>query len=145
MSKKVVESLKALLADNYTLYLKTQNFHWNVTGPNFQSLHQLFMDQYTDLFNANDLIAERIRALGAKAPGSFKEFSKLATIKEAGEAKITAAQMLKELIKDQDTILKTLKKVVDAADVADDEVTEGMVVDRMEIHEKNRWMLQASA
>lgn len=143
MSKKVVEGLKKLLADNYTLYLKTQNFHWNVTGPNFQSLHQLFMVQYTDLFNANDAIAERIRALGSKAPGSFKEFSKLTTIKEA-EGNLTAKQMVQELIKGQDEILKTLRKVADEADNADDEVTEGMLVARMEIHEKNRWMLQAS-
>lgn len=143
MSKKVVEGLKKLLADNYTLYLKTQNFHWNVTGPNFQSLHQLFMAQYTDLFNANDAIAERIRALGSKAPGSFKEFSKLTTIKEA-EGNLTAKQMVQELIKGQDEILKTLRKVADEADDADDEVTEGMLVARMEIHEKNRWMLQAS-
>jgi starvation-inducible DNA-binding protein len=143
MSKKVVEGLKKLLADNYTLYLKTQNFHWNVTGPNFQSLHQLFMTQYTDLFNANDAIAERIRALGSKAPGSFKEFSKLTTIKEA-EGNLTAKQMVQELIKGQDEILKTLRKVADEADDADDEVTEGMLVARMEIHEKNRWMLQAS-
>ena len=143
MSKKVVENLKTLLADNYTLYLKTQNFHWNVTGQNFQSLHQLFMAQYTDLFNSNDLIAERIRALGSKAPGSFKEFQKLATIKEAS-GELTAKQMVEQLVKDQDAILKTLRKVADSADDADDEVTEGMVVARMEIHEKNRWMLQAS-
>jgi starvation-inducible DNA-binding protein len=143
MSKKVVENLKTLLADNYTLYLKTQNFHWNVTGPNFQSLHQLFMAQYTDLFNSNDLIAERIRALGSKAPGSFKEFQKLATIKEAS-GEVNAKQMVSELEKDQTAIIKTLKKVAAAASEANDEVTEGMVVDRMEIHEKNRWMLQAS-
>ena len=143
MSKKVVDGLKKLLADNYTLYLKTQNFHWNVTGPNFQSLHVLFMDQYTDLFNANDAIAERIRALGSKAPGSFKEFSKLTTIKEA-EGNLTAKQMVSELVKGQNEILKTLRKVADAADATDDEVTEGMLVARMEIHEKNRWMLEAS-
>jgi starvation-inducible DNA-binding protein len=143
MSKKVVENLKALLADNYTLYLKTQNFHWNVTGPNFQSLHQLFMAQYTDLFNANDAIAERIRSLGSKAPGTFKEFSKLATIKEAS-GDISAKQMLAELIKDQNAILKTLRKLADSADDVDDEVTEGMAVARMEIHEKNRWMLESS-
>ncbi len=143
MSKKVVENLKTLLADNYTLYLKTQNFHWNVTGPNFQSLHQLFMAQYTDLFNSNDLIAERIRALGSKAPGSFKEFQKLATIKEAS-GELNAKQMVSELEKDQTAIIKTLKKVAAAASESNDEVTEGMVVDRMEIHEKNRWMLQAS-
>ncbi len=143
MSKKVVENLRSLLADNYTLYLKTQNFHWNVTGPNFQSLHTLFMAQYTDLFNANDLIAERIRALGSKAPGSFTAFGKLTSIKEAGE-NVSAKEMINQLIKDQTIIIKTLKKLADAADLANDEVTEGLAVDRMEIHEKNRWMLEAS-
>ena len=143
MSKKVIENLKTLLADNYTLYLKTQNFHWNVTGPNFQSLHQLFMDQYTDLFNANDAIAERIRSLGSKAPGSFSAFLKLSSIKEAGE-NLSAKEMLSQLVKDQGTIIKTLKKVAAAAAEADDEVTEGIAVDRIEIHEKNRWMLESS-
>ena len=144
MSKKVIDSLKALLADNYTLYLKTQNFHWNVTGPNFQSLHLLFEAQYTDLFAANDLIAERIRALGSKAPGSFKEFSALATIKEAS-GNYTQKQMLAELIKDQGLMIKTLKKVTKAANEAEDEVTDSLATDRIEVQEKNRWMLEASA
>ncbi len=143
MSKKVVDNLKNLLADNYTLYLKTQNFHWNVTGPNFQSLHVLFETQYNDLFAANDAIAERIRALGSKAPGSFKEFEKLSTIKEASGS-YNAKQMVTELVKDQNNIIKTLKKVVSAAAASGDEVTEGIAVDRIEIHEKNRWMLESS-
>lgn len=143
MSKKVIDNLKVLLADSYTLYLKTQNFHWNVTGPNFQSLHALFETQYTDLATAIDEIAERIRALGAKAPASYTAYAKLATIKEAGE-NVTAKNMVAELIKDQTAILKTLRKLADAADDVDDEVTEGMAVSRMQIHEKNRWMLQSS-
>jgi starvation-inducible DNA-binding protein len=143
MSKKVIDNLKTLLADNYTLYLKTQNFHWNVTGPNFQSLHLLFETQYNDLFAANDLIAERIRALGSKAPGSFSAFEKLASVKEATD-NISAKEMLNQLVKDQGIIIKTLKKLADAADEADDEVTESLATDRIEIHEKNRWMLQAS-
>lgn len=142
-NQKVVDNLKNLLADSYTLYLKTQNFHWNVTGPNFQSLHVLFETQYTDLAAAIDEIAERIRALGSKAPASYSAFSKLTSIKEAGE-NLNAKQMVSELIKDHNNILKTLRKLADIADDVDDEVTEGMAVARMQIHEKNRWMLEAS-
>ena len=139
----VAKALKHLLADNYTLYLKTQNYHWNVTGPNFRSLHLMFEEQYTDLTAANDVLAERIRSLGEQAPGSFKAFGALSTIKESDTVP-GADAMVKELAKDQDKILKTLKTALEAAQKTGDEVTVGMVTERMTIHEKNRWMLQSS-
>jgi starvation-inducible DNA-binding protein len=143
MSKKVIDNLKIVLAESYSLALKTQSYHWNVTGPNFQSLHSLFEVQYTDIATAIDEIAERIRALGDKAPATFKAYSKLSTIKDGNE-NFSAKEMVNDLIKDQKTIVKTLKKLADSADSVDDEVTEGLAVDRMKIHEKNIWLLQSS-
>lgn len=140
--KKVIEALKKLLADNYTLYLKTQNYHWNVTGSSFNSLHLLFEALYTDLFNANDLIAERIRALGEKAPGSFKDFLKLTDIKEeTGYPKAT--EMVKNLAKDQETITATAEALLQAAEEAGDEPTVDLAIGRQEVHQKNHWMLKA--
>lgn len=136
-------SLKIALADSYILYLKTQNFHWNVTGPNFKSLHLMFEEQYNDLFGAVDLLAERIRALGEKAPGSFAKYSKITNIKEGNED-LTAEAMVKELAQDQDIIGKTLANVLKEAQKAGDEVTAGMVIDRIEVHQKNAWMLKSS-
>ncbi len=135
--------LKNVLADSYVLYLKTQNYHWNVTGPQFASLHGLFEEQYTDLAAAIDEIAERIRTLGEKAPGSFAEFSKLASIKEATGDE-SAQSMVKQLAEDQDTLIATLTAALDAASEAGDEVTIGFVTDRIGVHEKNRWMLTSS-
>lgn len=140
----VIAGLKASLADSYTLYLKTQNFHWNVTGPQFQSLHALFMTQYTDLALANDEIAERIRALGEFAPGSYKAFSKLASIKEAEEGTTQAVQMVKALVKDQTTLVKTLNTCLKAAQKAGDDPTTDLMIRRITQHEKNRWMLESS-
>lgn len=139
----VSEALKTVLADSYTLYLKTQNFHWNVTGPQFHSLHLLFETQYTDLQTAVDEIAERIRSLGDNAPGSFKSFLKLTGIKEAEDTP-DATSMVKALAKDQDIVLASLQKALAAAQKAGDEATTGMVTDRITIHEKNRWMLNSS-
>lgn len=142
-NKPVSEALKTVLADSYTLYLKTQFFHWNVTGPHFRSLHLLFEEQYTDLQTAVDELAERIRTLGEVAPGSYKAYSKLTGITEA-ETVPDAADMVKALVKDQDVILGSLQKTLEAAQKAGDEATVGMVTDRITIHEKNRWMLKSS-
>lgn len=142
-NKPVSEALKTVLADSYVLYLKTQNFHWNVTGPQFRSLHLLFEEQYTDLQAAVDEIAERIRALGDTAPGSFKQFLKLTGIKESEDTP-EASAMVKALAKDQDVLVASLQKALEAAQKAGDEVTAGLVTDRMTVHEKNRWMLKSS-
>ena len=145
MSKKnkaVIEALEKLLADTYTLYLKTQNFHWNVTGPSFNTLHTLFQLQYEDMILANDTIAERIRTLGEKAPGSFKAFLKLTDIKEA-EGHPKAVDMVKTLVKDQDTIVASAKALLKAAQDNADDPTVDLAITRMEVHQKNQWMLKA--
>jgi len=142
-NEKVADLLKTTLADSYILYLKTQNYHWNVTGPNFKSLHLMFEEQYNDLFTAVDLIAERIRALGQKAPGSFASYVKLAHIKE-GDENLDADLMLQELAEDQNIICNSLTKVLHEAQQAGDEVTAGIAADRIEIHQKNAWMLNSS-
>jgi starvation-inducible DNA-binding protein len=140
--KAIVHGLATLLADTYTLYLKTHNYHWNVTGPMFQTLHVLFETQYTELSLAVDLIAERIRALGEFAPGSYKEFSKLTSIKEADG--IPAAQdMIKDLVKGQEALAKTARSIVPVADKASDEPTLDLLTQRMQVHEKNAWMLRS--
>jgi len=140
--KETIVKLKALLASTYTLYLKTHNYHWNVTGPMFANLHILFETHYTELALAVDEIAERIRALGAKAPGSYSEFAELSLIKEStGEP--TATEMLKDLTKDQEIIAKLALEVVGAASAVGDEATAGIATDRQSIHEKNAWMLRS--
>lgn len=141
-SKAVVEALSHVLADNYTLYLKTQNFHWNVTGPHFQQLHLLFQAQYEELAAANDEIAERIRSLGHKAPGSFSAFARLASIKEA-EGDLTWQKMIETLAADQDKICDSLNKTLKLAQEVDDEPTIDMMIGRLSLHQKNKWMLQA--
>lgn len=144
-NKPVIDGLKNTLADSYTLFLKTQNYHWNVTGPNFRGLHLLFEEQYNDLFAAIDEIAERIRALDEHAPGSFKAFAKLSKIKEAADETPTSAAMVKELAKDQDTLIATLTKTIEAAQKAGDEATADLLIGRVAVHEKNRWMLKSSS
>jgi len=144
MSNSLVSKLKVVLADSYTLYLKTQNFHWNVTGPSFQSLHNLFEEQYNDLFEANDEIAERIRTLGEAAPGSFEQFLGLKTIDEAPATPPAANAMVQELAQDQDRIVATLTAALKEAQANDDEATIGLLVDRITTHEKNGWMLKSS-
>jgi starvation-inducible DNA-binding protein len=125
------------------LYLKTQNYHWNVTGPNFEAFHLMFEEQYNDLFTAVDLIAERIRALGTKAPGSFASYSKVTNIKE-GDEDLDATSMLTELAKDQDTISNSFAQALKAVQDIGDEVTVGIMTDRIEIHQKNAWKLRSS-
>ncbi len=141
-STAVVESLAHLLADNYTLYLKTQNYHWNVTGPHFQQLHLLFQAQYEELAASNDEIAERIRALGAKAPGSSAAYAKLAKIKEEN-GDPDWKSMLKNLAQDQDKICETVTATLKLAQEVGDEPTADLMIGRLTVHQKNRWMLQA--
>lgn len=140
--KAIAHGLSVLLADTYTLYLKTHNYHWNVTGPMFQTLHTLFETQYTELAIAVDDIAERIRALGEFAPGSYKEYAKLTSLKEA-DGIPTAEEMIKDLVKGQEAIAKTARSIVPVADGASDEVTLDLLTQRMTIHEKNAWMLRS--
>jgi len=140
--KSIAQGLAVLLADTYTLYLKTHNYHWNVTGPMFQTLHTLFETQYTELAVAVDDIAERIRALGEFAPGSYKEYAKLTSIKEA-EGIPSAEEMIKDLVKGQEAIAKTARSIVPTADEASDEVTLDLLTQRMTVHEKTAWMLRS--
>ncbi|CAM5210667.1 Dps family protein [Alishewanella longhuensis] len=140
--KAIAHGLSVLLADTYTLYLKTHNYHWNVTGPMFQTLHTLFETQYTELAVAVDDIAERIRALGEFAPGSYKEYAKLTSLKEA-DGIPSAEDMIKDLVKGQEAIAKTARSIVPVADGASDEVTLDLLTQRMTVHEKNAWMLRS--
>ena len=139
---KIVEGLSHLLADTYTLYLKTHNFHWNVTGPMFQTLHLLFMEFYTEQWTAVDQIAERIRAMGAPAPGSYEAFATLTAIKQSrGLPK--ARDMIIELIEGQETVARTARQMFDVAAQANDQPTCDLLTQRMQIHEKNAWMLRS--
>lgn len=140
--KAIAHGLSVLLADTYTLYLKTHNYHWNVTGPMFQTLHTLFETQYTELAVAVDDIAERIRALGEFAPGSYREYAKLTNLKEA-DGIPSAEEMIKDLVKGQEAIAKTARSIVPVADGASDEVTLDLLTQRMTVHEKNAWMLRS--
>jgi starvation-inducible DNA-binding protein len=134
--------LARLLADSYTLYLKTHNFHWNVTGPMFNTLHLMFEGQYTELATAVDLIAERIRALGIPAPGSYSQFSKLSSVKE--ETRVPpAAEMVRQLVEGQETVARTAREAFKAADKASDQATMDLLTQRMQVHEKNAWMLRS--
>ncbi len=142
-TSKTTTLLKGVLADTYTLYLKTQNYHWNVTGIDFRQLHLLFEDQYTELAAAIDTLAERIRARGDIAPGSFKQFLELSSIKEAKE-KADAKAMVKDLLDSHRTLSKRLHAVLKAAQKEGDEVTVGVMSTRMESHEKQAWMLQST-
>ncbi|TWI02755.1 starvation-inducible DNA-binding protein [Luteimonas cucumeris] len=143
--KKIAQNLSVFLADAYTLYLKTHNFHWNVTGPMFNALHNMFETQYTEQWNALDDIAERIRALGFNAPGSYAEFIKLSSIKE--EPGLAEAQdwreMVRQLVVGNEAVCRTARKVLDVADDADDEPTEDLLIQRLQTHEKNAWMLRS--
>jgi len=140
--KKIVEGLSKLLADTYTLYLKTHNFHWNVTGPMFQTLHLMFMTQYTEMWTNVDLIAERIRSLDAPAPGTYSQFTKLASIKEtAGVPK--AQEMIKILLAGHEAVTRTARLVFPVAEKASDQPTMDLLTQRMEVHEKTAWMLRS--
>jgi len=140
--RDIAAGLSRLLADSYTLYLKTHNFHWNVTGPMFQTLHTLFETQYTELATAVDEIAERIRALGEPAPGSYQQFAALSSIPE--ETGIPSAEnMIRQLVEGQEAVARTARSIFPAADEARDEPTADLLTQRMQIHEKNAWMLRS--
>lgn len=138
----IAGGLARLLADTYILYLKTHNYHWNVEGPMFQTLHQMFMDQYTEAWNAVDPIAERIRALGHYAPGTYKQYMKLASVKES-EGVPRAEKMVRELIEGQERVARTARSVLPLADKANDQPTLDLLTQRLDIHEKNAWMLRS--
>jgi starvation-inducible DNA-binding protein len=140
--KTIAEGLSRLLADTYTLYLKTHNFHWNVTGPMFQTLHLMFETQYNELALAVDLIAERIRALGYPAPGTYAEYAKLSSIKE--EPGVPKAQdMIRLLVQGQEAVVRTARSIFPSAEDANDEPTADLLTQRMQVHEKTAWMLRS--
>jgi starvation-inducible DNA-binding protein len=140
--EKIARGLSVLLADSYTLYLMTHNFHWNVTGPQFNSLHLMFMGQYTEQWNALDVIAERIRALGFPAPGTYKAFVKLATIKEV-DGVPKANEMVRHLVAAQEATARTARKLFPVVDAANDQPTADVLTQRIDIHEKTAWMLRS--
>ena len=138
----LAKGLSRLLADSYTLYLKTHNYHWNVEGPLFNTLHLMFEQQYTELALAVDEIAERIRALGHPAPGSYQAFAGLTAIKEA-KGTPSAKQMIRELVIGQETVVRTAREIIPTASAAHDEPTADLLTQRMQVHEKNAWMLRS--
>lgn len=138
----IADQLSRVLADSYTLYLKTHNYHWNVTGEQFNTLHTMFETQYTELAAAVDEVAERIRALGLPSPGSYREFSGLTSIDEASGDE-DATSMLRQLVIGQETVARTAREAFPAADAANDQPTADLLTQRMQIHEKNAWMLRS--
>jgi len=139
---RIVGSLSTVLADAYMLYLKTHNFHWNVTGPMFSSLHVMFEEQYTEQWNALDDIAERIRSLGHFAPATYKRYAELSSITEEPDV-LSAKEMIRQLVDGNETIIRTLRAGVKVADELDDFPTADMLTARMDVHEKNAWMLRS--
>jgi len=140
--QQIAAGLSKLLADSYSLYLKTHNYHWNVEGPLFNTLHLMFEQHYTELATAVDEIAERIRALGVKAPGSYTAFGKLTNIEEATGDE-SAEEMIRQLVIGQETVARTAREAIKAAGAASDEPTADLLTQRMQIHEKNAWMLRS--
>jgi starvation-inducible DNA-binding protein len=140
--QRIAGGLSRLLADSYTLYLKTHNYHWNVTGPLFNTLHTMFEGQYTELAAAVDEIAERIRALGHPAPGSYAAFAGLTSIEEE-DGVPSAERMIRQLVIGQETVVRTTREVFPLADAANDEPTADLLTQRMQVHEKNAWMLRS--
>jgi starvation-inducible DNA-binding protein len=140
--REIAAGLSHLLADTFTLYLKTHNFHWNVTGPMFRTLHVMFEEQYNELWTATDLIAERIRSLGVFAPATFKEFSRLATIKEE-DGVPQALQMVRQLVDGHETAARTARSVLTTAEGASDAPTADLLTERLQVHEKTAWMLRS--
>ena len=140
--KAITDGLAHLLADTYTLYLKTHNYHWNVTGPMFQTLHLMFETQYNELALAVDLIAERIRALGAPAPGSYREFSALSAVSEDDDHP-DATEMIRRLVVGQETVARTARSLFPIVEAAHDEPTADLLTQRLQIHEKTAWMLRS--
>jgi starvation-inducible DNA-binding protein len=145
MNTTVYKKMQITMADTYALYLKTQNYHWHVTGPQFESLHRLFESQYQELANAVDVLAERIRALGpeCKAPATFKDLERLKSIKD-GDSSLTADEMIAELAQDHSLLVKDLNQTMAIAQENKDEGTANVIADRIEAHEKTCWMLNAS-
>lgn len=141
--QKVISTMQTAMADTYALYLKTQNYHWHVTGPHFKPLHDLFEDQYNDLFQALDDVAERIITLGGESPATFEEFQKLTNIKP-GQKNLNSEAMVEDLRDDHQKVIESFRSVLHAAQEVDDEGTASLVGDRMADHEKMRWMLASS-
>ena len=139
----IAQGLSCLLADTYTLYLTTHNFHWNVTGPMFNTLHLMFMGQYTELWNAVDPIAERIRSLGHVAPGSYADFGKLASIPDAPSKPPKALEMVRVLVEGHEAVARTARNLFPVADKAGDEPTADLLTQRMTVHEQTAWMLRS--
>jgi starvation-inducible DNA-binding protein len=140
--REIAQGLSKLLADTYTLYLKTHNFHWNVTGPMFQTLHLMFEQQYNELALAVDLIAERIRALGFPAPGTYKEFANLSSIREE-EGVPSAEDMIRKLVEGQEAVVRTARSIFPVVERSHDEPTADLLTQRMQVHEKTAWMLRS--
>ena len=139
----IAQGLSRLLADTYTLYLTTHNFHWNVTGPMFNTLHAMFMAQYTELWNAVDPVAERIRSLGHPAPGSYGQFGKLSSLKDAPSAPPKALEMVRILVEGHEAVARTARAVFPLADKAGDEPTADLLTQRLTVHEQTAWMLRS--
>ncbi len=140
--KEIAAGLSKFLADTYTLYLKTHNFHWNVTGPMFQTLHLMFEQHYNELWTATDLIAERIRSLGIYAPGTYAEFAALSSIAEE-KAPVQATDMVRNLVSGHEAVIRTARSVFPLAEKAGDQVSMDLLTQRMQIHEKTAWMLRS--
>lgn len=140
--KAIAEGLARVQADTYTLYLQTHNFHWNVEGPMFNTLHLMFMDQYTELWNALDAVAERIRSLGYPAPGTYAEFARLASIKEA-EGVPAAMEMVRTLVVGHEAVARTIRAVFPTAEKGSDESSVDLLTQRLQVHEKTAWMLRS--
>ncbi|CAM8799732.1 non-specific DNA-binding protein DpsA [Burkholderia pseudomallei] len=140
--KKIAAGLSRLLADTYTLYLKTHNFHWNVTGPMFNTLHLMFEEQYNELWLAVDLVAERIRTLGVVAPGTYREFAKLSSI-PAADGVPAAEEMIRQLVEGHEAVVRTARAIFPDADAASDEPTADLLTQRLQTHEKTAWMLRS--
>jgi starvation-inducible DNA-binding protein len=139
---KIAQGLSRLLADTFTLYLKTHNFHWNVTGPMFNTLHLMFEEQYNELWTATDLIAERIRSLGHPAPATFGEFGQLSSIRETG-GQPKAEEMVRLLVEGNEAVVRTARSIFPSVEKASDEPSADLLTQRMQVHEKNAWMLRS--
>ncbi len=139
----IAQGLSRLLADTYTLYLTTHNFHWNVTGPMFNTLHTMFMGQYTELWNAVDPVAERIRSLGHAAPGSYAQFGKLTTLPDAPSTPPQALEMVRILVEGHEAVARTARELFPVADKASDEPTADLLTQRLTVHEQTAWMLRS--
>ncbi|MCI5043336.1 MAG: DNA starvation/stationary phase protection protein [Aquisalinus sp.] len=139
----VAEALKKTLADTYAVYMKTHGYHWNVQGPEFRTLHLMFEEQYTEMWQALDELAERIRALGFFAPGSGREMAELTAIEETNDSVPEARQMVANLLKDQETLIRRARDAMEIADDADDDASEDLLTQRIQLHEKTAWMLRS--